>query len=178
PQPQVFFALSRVQLVGATWLKRADTPIPGIAGEQGAIGGQVVASFVSTENRDLGYSSPPGVVNEAANQGAGLSVNSTQINEQSLRLLASGLQKGQHAEAFDRFTTEGDKNLLRYRELRVWMRRRGPGHGSRNSWRSSSPGSCCGPKSSRSGWPARPPRCSRTSPDALIRASCRTTRPT
>ena len=127
PQPQVFFALSRVQLVGATWLKRADTPIPGIAGEQGAIGGQVVASFVSTENRDLGYSSPPGVVNEAANQGAGLSVNSTQINEQSLRLLASGLQKGQHAEAFDRFTTEGDKNLLRYRELRVWMRGRGPG---------------------------------------------------
>src|SRR6185437_6174985 len=127
PQPQVFFALSRVQLVGATWLKRADTPIPGIAGEQGAIGGQVVASFVSTENRDLGYSFPPGVVNEAANQGAGLSVNSTQINEQSLRLLASGLQKGQHAEAFDRFTTEGDKNLLRYRELRVWMRGRGPG---------------------------------------------------
>ena len=127
PQPQVFFALSRVQLVGATWLKRADTPIPGIAGEQGALGGQVVASFVSTENRDLGYTSPPGVVNEAANQGAGLSVNSTQINEQSLRILASGLQKGQHAEAFNRFTTEGDKNLLRYRELRVWARGRGPG---------------------------------------------------
>ena len=115
PQPQVFFALSRVQLVGATWLKRADTPIPGIAGENGALGGQVIASFVSTENRDLGYTSPPGVVSEAANQGAGLSVTSTQINEQSLRILASGLQKGQHAEAFNRFTTEGDKNLLKYR---------------------------------------------------------------
>jgi len=127
PQAQVYFALSRVQLVGATWLKRADTPIKGIAGETGVLGGQVIASFVSTENRDLGYSSPPGVVNEAANQGANLSVNSTQINEQSLRVLASGLHKGEHAEAFNRFTTEGDKNLLRYRELRVWARGRGPG---------------------------------------------------
>ena len=127
PQPQVFFALSRVQLVGATWLKRADTPIRGIAGETGVLGGQVVASFVSTENRDLGYTSPPGVTNEAASQGSNLSVNSTQINEQSLRVLASGLQKGEHAEAFNRFTTEGDKNLLKYRELRVWARGRGPG---------------------------------------------------
>ncbi|HYK09818.1 MAG TPA: cell surface protein SprA [Gemmatimonadales bacterium] len=127
PEPQVFFALSRVQLVGATWLKRADTPIRGIAGQQGVLGGQVVASFVSTENRDLGYTPPPGVLNQAANQGAGLSLSSTQINEQSLRILASGLQKGQHAEAFNRFTTEGDKNLLRYKELRVWARGRGPG---------------------------------------------------
>ncbi|HEX4632369.1 MAG TPA: hypothetical protein VH163_00955, partial [Gemmatimonadales bacterium] len=127
PQPQVFFALSRVQLVGATWLKRADTPIRGIAGETGVLGGQVIASFVSTENRDLGYTSPPGVVNEAASQGAGLSVNSTQINEQSLRVLASGLHRGERAEAFNRFTTEGDKNLLRYKELRVWARGRGPG---------------------------------------------------
>ncbi|HKV70334.1 MAG TPA: cell surface protein SprA [Gemmatimonadales bacterium] len=127
PQAQVYFALSRVQLVGATWLKRADTPIKGIAGETGVLGGQVIASFVSTENRDLGYTPPPGVVNEAASQGAGLSVNSTQINEQSLRVLASGLHKGQHAEAFNRFTTEGDKNLLRYKELRVWARGRGPG---------------------------------------------------
>ncbi|HWZ27938.1 MAG TPA: cell surface protein SprA, partial [Gemmatimonadales bacterium] len=127
PQPQVFFALSRVQLVGASWLKRADTPIRGIAGETGVLGGQVIASFVSTENRDLGYTSPPGVLNEAANQGANLQIASTQINEQSLRLLASGLQVGQHAEAFNRFTTEGDKNLLKYRELRVWARGRGPG---------------------------------------------------
>lgn len=127
PQPQVFFALSRVQLVGASWLKRADTPIRGISGETGVLGGQVIASFVSTQDRDLGYTSPPGVVNEAASQGASLSLNSTQINEQSLRILASGLQVGEHAEAFNRFTTEGDKNLLRYKELRVWARGRGPG---------------------------------------------------
>src|SRR5207253_443841 len=34
PSPAVFFALARVRLVGATWLKRAETPIRGIAGDR------------------------------------------------------------------------------------------------------------------------------------------------
>src|SRR5207244_99040 len=38
-----------------------------------------------------------------------------------------GLQTGQRAEAFLRFTAEGDKNFLKYRRLRTWMRGRGPG---------------------------------------------------
>src|SRR6266705_2857924 len=54
-------------------------------------------------------------------------IGATQINERSLRLLARGLGVGEHAEAYDRFTTEGDKNVLRYRKLRVWARGRGPG---------------------------------------------------
>src|SRR5205823_108121 len=53
PDPQVYFGLARVRLVGASWLKRADT--------------------------------------------------------------------------FLRFTAEGDKNFLKYRRLRTWMRGRGPG---------------------------------------------------
>lgn len=67
------------------------------------------------------------MLDQASKAGANLQVGSTQINERSLRLLASGLQKGEHAEAFNRFTTEGDKNFLRYRALRVWARGRGPG---------------------------------------------------
>src|SRR5439155_1855881 len=58
PDPQVYFALARVRLVGATWLKRADTPIPGIAGDRGGGGGEVIASVVSTDNTDLGYAPP------------------------------------------------------------------------------------------------------------------------
>src|SRR5204863_1149665 len=58
---------------------------------------------------------------------AGLQVGATQINERSLRLLASGLDRAQHAEAYLRFTTEGDKNFLKYRRLRAWARGRGPG---------------------------------------------------
>ena len=127
PDPQLFFGLARVRLVGATWLKRADTPIRGVAGEQGTGTGEVVASVVSTENQDLGYTPPPGVTDEAARVDANLQVGTTQINERSLRLLASGLERGQHAEAYLRFTTEGDKNFLRYRRVRAWARGRGPG---------------------------------------------------
>ena len=127
PDPQIYFALSRVRLVGATWLKRAETPITGLAGDRGSGLGEVSASVVSTENRDLGYTPPPGVVDEAARQDQGFQVGTTQINEQSLRLLARGLQTGERAEAFTRFGTEGDKNFLKYRQLRVWARGRGPG---------------------------------------------------
>jgi hypothetical protein len=127
PDPQVYFALSRVRLVGATWLKRAETPITGLAGDRGTGLGEVAASVVSTENRDLGYAPPPGVLDEAARQDQSFQVGTTQINEQSLRLLARGLQTGERAEAFTRFGSEGDKNFLKYRQLRVWARGRGPG---------------------------------------------------
>ncbi len=127
PDPQVFFGLARVRLVGASWLKRAETPIRGIAGDRGSGTGEVIASVVSTENRDLGYTPPPGVFDQAGRRDANLQLATAQINERSLRLLASGLQVGQRAEAFTRFTAEGDKNLLKYRKLRVWARGRGPG---------------------------------------------------
>src|SRR5438128_348386 len=45
PDPQVFFGLARVRLVGATWVKRADTPIPGLAGERGTGTGEVVVDL-------------------------------------------------------------------------------------------------------------------------------------
>ena len=127
PDPQVFFGLARVRLVGASWLKRAATPIHGLAGSEGSGIGDVIASTVTTENRDLGYTPPPGVVDEAARVDANIQIGATQINERSLRLLASGLMRGQRAEAFNQFTTAGDKNFLKYRQLRVWARGRGAG---------------------------------------------------
>ncbi|HEX4600458.1 MAG TPA: cell surface protein SprA [Gemmatimonadales bacterium] len=127
PSPQVFFGLARVRLVGAAWLKRADTPIRGIAGDRGTGTGEVIASVVSTENRDLGYTPPPGVIDQPGRVDANLQLATTQINERSMRLLATGLERGQRAEAFTRFTEEGDKNLLKYRKLRAWARGRGPG---------------------------------------------------
>src|SRR5206468_11763844 len=114
-------------LVGSSWLKRAETPIRGIAGDRGSGTGEVIASVVSTENRDLGYTPPPGVFDQAGRRDANLQLATAQINERSLRLLASGLQVGQRAEAFTRFTAEGDKNFLKYRKLRTWARGRGPG---------------------------------------------------
>jgi hypothetical protein len=124
---EVFFALARMRLEGAPWLKRAATPIAGLSGAQGEPRGEVIVSTVSTENRDVGYTSPPGVFDQADRQGAGLEFTSQQINEKSLRLLARDLRVGERAEAFLRFTDEADKNFLRYGTLRVWARGRGPG---------------------------------------------------
>src|SRR5881394_3940313 len=127
PDPQVYFALSRVRLVGSSWVKRAETPIAGLGGDRGTGVGEVVASVVSTENRDLGYAPPPGVTDAAGRRDASFQLGATQINERSMRLLARGLGRGERAEAYLRFTTEGDKNFLKYKKLRVWARGRGPG---------------------------------------------------
>jgi hypothetical protein len=127
PDPQVYFALSRVRLVGSSWVKRAETPIAGIAGERGTGTGEVIASVVSTENRDLGYTSPPGVGDQAGRRDASFQIGATQINERSMRVLARGLGTGERAETYLRFTTEGDKNFLKYNKLRVWAHGRGPG---------------------------------------------------
>ena len=121
------FALARVRLIGSSWVKRSDTPLPGIAGDRGTGIGEVVASVISTENQDLGYTSPPGVTDQAGQRNAGFQLTATEINERSMRVLASGLGLGQRAEAYLRFTTEGDKNFLKYRTLRVWARGRGVG---------------------------------------------------
>lgn len=126
-EPEVFFAVARLRLEGAPWVKRAATPIEGLSGALGQPHGEVIVSTVSTENRDVGYTSPPGVVDQAAQQGASLQFSSQQINEKSLRLLARDLRAGERAEAYLRFADEADKNFLRYGTLRVWARGRGPG---------------------------------------------------
>ena len=87
----------------------------------------MAVTVISTEDVQLGYSPPPGVTNQADRRDAGLQISAQQINEKSLRVLSRGLGVGQRAEAYLRFTSEGDKNFLRYRTLRAWARGRGPG---------------------------------------------------
>src|SRR5881394_1765936 len=121
------FALSRVRLVGSSWVKRSDTPILGIGGDRGTGLGEVIASIVGTDNQDLGYTSPPGVTDQAGRRNSAFQIGATEINERSMRVLARGLDLGQRAEAYLRFTSEGDKNFLKYHTLRVWARGRGAG---------------------------------------------------
>jgi hypothetical protein len=125
-QPE-YLGLARLKLVGAPWVKRAETPIAGLSGSRGAAHGEVIVSVVSTENRnDLGYEPPPGVVDQGANITGGLQVGTVQINEHSLRVIGRDVRPGERAEAFFRFP-EGQRNFLGYRQLRVWARGRGGG---------------------------------------------------
>lgn len=127
PEEELFFALGRMRLVGAPWLKRAGTPLAGLGGQLAQAHGEVTASVVSTDNQDLGYSPPPGVLNQADRRGAEFQFASQQINEHALRLVARDLRTGERAEAFTRFAAEGDRNFLKYRQLRVWAQGRGSG---------------------------------------------------
>jgi hypothetical protein len=125
------FALARMKLVGAPWVKRSGTPIAGLAGNRGEAHGEVIASVISTENRDdLGYESPPGVTDQGASRGGSLQIGAQQINERALRLIGTDVRPGERAEAFYRFP-EGERNFLGYRQLRVWARGRGAGWDSR-----------------------------------------------
>jgi hypothetical protein len=127
PEEEIFLALARMRLLGSPWLKRSPTPLAGLAGKVALSGGEVSASVIGTDNRDLGYTSPPGVLDQAAERGLAFQLATVQINERSLRLMARGLGAGQRAEAFTRFAAEADRNFLKYRELRVWAQGRGAG---------------------------------------------------
>jgi hypothetical protein len=120
-------AMARLRFVGSPWTRRSETPILGLTGAIGQPHGEVGTSVVSTENRtDLGYESPPGVLEASNRRGGDRESQGTQINEKSLRILATDLRLGERAEAYLRFPA-GAQNLLTYRTLKVWMRGRGPG---------------------------------------------------
>ncbi|HXE58615.1 MAG TPA: hypothetical protein VNK43_11495, partial [Gemmatimonadales bacterium] len=120
------FALARMRLLGSPWARRSETPIQGIAGATGQPHGEVVASTISTENAELGYVSPPGVGDQTARRDGSDDFRGVQINEKSLRVVARDLRPGERAEAYLRLPGTS-QNLLKYREMRVWARGRGPG---------------------------------------------------
>ncbi len=120
-------AMARLRFVGSPWVRRAETPIAGLTGITGLPTGSITTSVVSTENSlDLGYTSPPGITDNVSRQGGDRETSGTQINEKSLRIIATQLGINQRAEAYLRFPA-GPQNLLTYRTLKVWFRGRGPG---------------------------------------------------
>ena len=120
------FAFARMRFVGAPWVRRTEQPIAGISGSTGAGHGEVLTAVVSTENVELGYTSPPGARNAVNDRNAGQGSLGSQINEKSLRIIGRDLLVGERAEAYLRFPA-GPQNILNYRELRVWARGHGEG---------------------------------------------------
>lgn len=118
------FAFARMRFVGSTWIRRSDTPVLGLSGAVAQPHGQVIVTTVSTENKfDLGYESPPGVLDEAGRADA---ARGLQVNERSLRILGHDLEPDERAEGYFRFIS-GPQNLLKYRTLKLWVRGRGAG---------------------------------------------------
>lgn len=124
--------IARLRLTGANWLKRAARPLRGLGGEVETTDGFVIASQIGTQDTDstrgIIYDPPPGVIDAPEQQQTGIGLAGASINETSMRLLAGRLPRLARAEAFLRFP-EGDRNVMTYRELRVWARGRGRGWG-------------------------------------------------
>ncbi|MEO7996395.1 MAG: cell surface protein SprA [Gemmatimonadaceae bacterium] len=128
-------ALAKFELIGAPWLRRADRPLSGIAGDSTVTSpGYVISSVVGTQDSSLTlhYQSPPGVLEEPETKSQ-LAYDNTvqQQNEHSLRLQA-GTPGGQfpvfsRAESYYRFP-QGNNTFMGYRTLRLWMR------GRKNGW--------------------------------------------
>ncbi|HVE78857.1 MAG TPA: cell surface protein SprA [Gemmatimonadaceae bacterium] len=126
------FALARLRLVGAPWLKRTDRVISGAGGDSTALAnGFVIASVIGTDDLDtlrgVFYQSPPGVEEQREQTGTA-QIEQVQVNERSLRVLTGDLPLYHRAEAYFRFP-EGQKSFMGYRELRLWGRGRGRGWG-------------------------------------------------
>jgi hypothetical protein len=120
------FAVGRMKFTGSAWTRRADAPIKGLSGSLAETHGEIAVSVVSTVNTELGYKSPPGLGNQANRKDGGRDVQGQQINEKSLRVLGAGLLQDERAEAYFRFPS-GPQDLLKYRELKIWLRGRGVG---------------------------------------------------
>ncbi|MGQ0766502.1 MAG: T9SS outer membrane translocon Sov/SprA [Gemmatimonadota bacterium] len=124
--------ITRLRVVGAPWLKRDDRPLLGAGGVEPSLSGSVIASIIGTQDRDstrnVFYESPPGVSDLPDQASANFGTQQIQINERSLRVLATGMPVFARAETFFRFP-EGQKSVMGYRELRVWARGRGNGWG-------------------------------------------------
>ena len=117
------FALARMRFLGSPWVRRSDAPVRGLSGATSQPHGEVVVTTISTDNRELGYEPPPGVLDQAARADA---TRGLQINERALRLIGRDLHTGERAEGYFRFIA-GGQNLLKYRTLKLWVRGRGPG---------------------------------------------------
>ncbi len=116
--------LARLRLTGAPWLKVSDRTLHGIAGGQTSTG-SVQSGVVGTQDTQvrsgIGYESPPGVTDAPTSKTVAFQPGRVQINERSLRLIATDLAVFDRAESYYRFP-EGEKNFMSYKELRVWAR--------------------------------------------------------
>ena len=125
-EPVIRFAMAMLRLTGAPWIARAPAPIEGISGSTAEPQGAVTVGSISTQDIEVGYTPPPGVTQLPANIANDPAQAAQQVNEKSLRIIATTLDGGRRAEGYTRLTS-GSQNLQAYRQLRVWVRGYGPG---------------------------------------------------
>jgi hypothetical protein len=135
-------ALARMRIIGSRWTKRDVYGIqrgmfdaePGVSAHTG----EVRVGPVSRLTDGAHYTPPPGVIEQLQDPASQFGVGSHEINTKSLRLAYRDLEAGDRAEVYFRYPQQ-PRNLLTYRELRLWVLPRegswGPGGDERFSIR-------------------------------------------
>ena len=115
--------LARMRIVGSRWVKRNTHGI--LAGRIGAEPGQgsAVTRFevgpVSRLTDGDAYQPPPGVRDQVQDPSQNFSIGGAVFNEKGMRLSYTDLGPDERAEIYFRYAQQ-PRNLLSYRQLRLW----------------------------------------------------------
>jgi hypothetical protein len=116
-------ALARVRIVGSRWTKRdLDGIRAGLTDDLPGRGTGRTDLQVGTVSRitdGTGYVSPPGVADQVQDPTTLYGSAGVEYNEKSLRLAYRDLEPGDRAEVYFRYPQQ-PRNLLAYRNLRLW----------------------------------------------------------
>jgi hypothetical protein len=121
-------SIARMRIVGSRWTKRDAHGIQRglLEAEPGAGAGRSVVRVgpVSRVTDGNSYAPPPGVTDQLQDPSAAFGAGFHEINTRSLRISYTDLEPGDRAEVYFRYPQQ-PRNLLVYRELRLWVVARG-----------------------------------------------------
>lgn len=114
------FVLTRMGIVGSTWIKRSQTGVlTGLGGDTTSIQGRVEVGPVSRVTAGDSYVSPPGVIEQLDDPTAAFGGQGIEFNERSLSIGFEDVLPGDRVEVYNRFP-QRPRDFLSYREARLW----------------------------------------------------------
>ncbi len=114
------FALTRMAIVGSTWIKRSATGVlEGLGGDTASVQGRLEVGPVSLLTAGDAYASPPGVIEQLDDPTAAFGGQGVEFNERSLAIAFDDVAPGDRVEVYNRFP-QRPRDFLSYREARLW----------------------------------------------------------
>jgi hypothetical protein len=115
-------ALARMRIVGSRWTKRDVHGVQRgmLEAAEGSPLAEVRVGPASALTLGARYVSPPAVGDDVTDRGNNFGASGAEINEKSLRITYEDLQPDERAEVYFRYPQQ-PRNLLTYRELRLWV---------------------------------------------------------
>ena len=115
------FVLTRMGIVGSTWIKRSPTGVlTGLGGDTTSVQGRAEVGPVSRVTAGEAYVSPPGVIEQLDDPTAAFGGQGIEFNERSLAIGFEDVLPGDRVEVYNRFP-QRPRDFLSYREARLWV---------------------------------------------------------